>query len=1113
MVTLAACGGGSSDNGKAPDQDGEVIAPDAPPTVLLIDGADPGAPDQTLAKIISAYQLTGNPAVGKYQTLPAFDPMVRLGQLLFFSKALSVDYDVACASCHHPSLVGGDKLSLPVGVASYVQHLLGPGREVDPLKDFSPLADGGPNVPRNSQTIVNSALYKKAMFWDGRVFVMQGVEPPPGTTVAIRTPESGNNPDPKAGGSLLEVQARFPVTSPDEMRGFGHAELVTGEDVRNRIVERFRYGDARMMPTDITRWLKRFRAAFDNPDGTGEQLLTYENMQVALAAYQASQIFVDTPWKRYVEDNASALSETAKQGALLFFLAEEQGGLGCVGCHQGDHFTTEQFYNIGFPQFGHGKRSDSRDFGRYDVTRREQDRFAFRVPSLINVAATGPWGHTGAFDSMSEVLRYHADPVNAVEGYDFGLSMLEQFFSLLVNYPNAETYTREAIVAPNLATPYLPSRWLTDSEVQALSAFMGALTDDKMAEVASTGSCQFAVGCPTLWTIERTETDEDGERFADGNTLEMGRASPYDSVSTDGGDSGYQVEFPLSFPAQEQLTGFAELENCDVMPSAASNSGALAFTESAASLGLTKRHGYNVYSWELNNGGWTETLIMSGGISAGYLNDDCWPDLLFAGGDHSGLVLYSNEEGGGFARDSRFPAGVGGSVSNVALVDLDGDYRREWIAGNTRSGVVAVISWLDSFPYISELALLPMTRNTFGISAGDYNNDGYPDLYFNHWGVGGLPGTAPAFWRNDAGNSLRPADRAVKLSASDGISQQFNFASAFADFNDDGWQDLVVASDFGTSLVTQNTANGDGSRYFRNVTDRGIISDENGMGQAVGDFDNDGKLDWFVSSVFDPNGSAEGNWGVTGNRLYRNVSTAERVQFEDVTESAGVRQGLWGWGSCMADFNNDGWLDIFHENGFGYIPEDVRTDKTAFRIDNYKVMAAEFLSNRPALFINNGDGTFTDQAEVWGFEPSNGRGVVCFDFDRDGDIDIVVNNNSFTPLFHVNQAGSGPGRRFVSIRLQGLPPNTDALGARIEIVADTNGDGVIGPGETQTRVSERNDNYVSHNPPDIHVGLGSAGIIESIRVTWPDGTVDASCIGQPVNRFMVFRQGESACIE
>jgi len=96
----------------------------------------------------------------------------------------------------------------------------------------------------------------------------------------------------------------------------------------------------------------------------------------------------------------------------------------------------------------------------------------------------------------------------------------------------------------------------------------------------------------------------------------------------------------------------------------------------------------------------------------------------------------------------------------------------------------------------------------------------------------------------------------------------------------------LLASDFGTSKVLINQQNG----TFSDET-TGVISDENGMGAAVGDYDNDGDLDWFVTSIFDPDGAADGNWGITGNRLYRNQGDGT---FEDATDEAGVRHGFWG---------------------------------------------------------------------------------------------------------------------------------------------------------------------------------------------------------------------------
>ena len=124
-----------------------------------------------------------------------------------------------------------------------------------------------------------------------------------------------------------------------------------------------------------------------------------------------------------------------------------------------------------------------------------------------------------------------------------------------------------------------------------------------------------------------------------------------------------------------------------------------------------------------------------------------------------------------------------------------------------------------------------------------------------------------------------------------------------------------------------------------------MITDENGMGAAVGDYDNDGVLDWFVSSIWDPNGVVEGHWGVTGNRLYHGVDDGT---FIDATETAGVRAGYWGWGATWADFDNDGHLDLFHVNGFGRSLGYFET--------------REFVADPSRLFMANGDGTFTERS-------------------------------------------------------------------------------------------------------------------------------------------------------
>lgn len=182
-------------------------------------GSDPGSEtDQALRRLIRANGLTGDPAAGL--ELPSIDdPVAVLGRKLFFSKSLGGDRDSACVSCHHPTLGGGDALALSIGVGTDEPDLLGPGRAHP---------DGEFTVPRNAPTTFNLALWETGLFWDSRVELVDGSD--------IRTPDSDyGTADPEAGDTLSAAQARFPVTSADEMRGFEFALGGTDAEVRTAL--------------------------------------------------------------------------------------------------------------------------------------------------------------------------------------------------------------------------------------------------------------------------------------------------------------------------------------------------------------------------------------------------------------------------------------------------------------------------------------------------------------------------------------------------------------------------------------------------------------------------------------------------------------------------------------------------------------------------------------------------------------------------------------------------------------------------------------------------------------------------------------------------------------
>ena len=235
------------------DGDGYLNAEDSHPydASLPVDdnAGEPSELDQELLTLLSNIGFNPAELTGRELPVPG-DPLVELGKELFFSRSLSFGDDVACASCHDPRLAGTDNLSLSVGVGAHDPMIVGPGRRHDGNFYLDPEADFGPNVPRNSPTTFNIAFYDKAMFWDGRVETVEystsrGYYEPVltefenGSGAQIRTPDSHfGGPDPLAGPNLTVAQARFPVTSVDEMRGFSPDAGATGRDIRARIANK-----------------------------------------------------------------------------------------------------------------------------------------------------------------------------------------------------------------------------------------------------------------------------------------------------------------------------------------------------------------------------------------------------------------------------------------------------------------------------------------------------------------------------------------------------------------------------------------------------------------------------------------------------------------------------------------------------------------------------------------------------------------------------------------------------------------------------------------------------------------------------------------------------------
>lgn len=460
-IILGACSEGTESDGIDTNNDTNDTNP-TPATTAL---------DQELGVLLADQNISGDPSTGL--SIPSIDdPLSQLGMKLFYSKSLGGEMDSACVTCHHPSLGGTDNLSLSVGVEAIDVDLLGPGRRS---------INGEFPVPRNAPTTFNSALYRQSLFWDSRVKQLDS---------GIRTPDSAfDTPTTGAGSSLLTAQAKFPITSTEEMRterfetGSGNAVVRAHLSAR---IGGYDGGFNAASELSQNSWLNEFQAAFGTTE-SAETLVSYDNIAEALASYEASQVFINNPWKNYLDGDTNAISDQAKQGAVLFFTSRQNGGGDCSRCHAGDLFSDEDHHVVAFPQIGPGKGdgvTGDDDFGLERESGVRADRYKFRTPSLLNVSVTAPYGHTGAYETLREVVQHYDRPNRALAIFNnnnWCESITDNANNNNCNalFPNARNNTELAQDAldDQPQNDSLNGINLNNNEVNAIVAFLETLTD------------------------------------------------------------------------------------------------------------------------------------------------------------------------------------------------------------------------------------------------------------------------------------------------------------------------------------------------------------------------------------------------------------------------------------------------------------------------------------------------------------------------------------------------------------------------------------------------------------------------------------------------------------
>ena len=564
--------------------------------------------------------------------------------------------------------------------------------------------------------------------------------------------------------------------------------------------------------------------------------------------------------------------------------------------------------------------------------------------------------------------------------------------------------------------------------------------------------------------------DDDRFEVSDGNLkLKEGQSLDYEAATS--------VEVTITASDGDDST------TATVTVSVTDVSTVVQFTDATGASGILFVRGYMPTGVDSGFAQDADVREFGGGVAAGDYNDDGLVDLFIVRGDIGPNLLYRNKGDSTF-EDVAAEAGLAYTKSATenyrnsgpGFADMDGDGDLDLFIGGLEGDPAKIYrnkgdGTFEDVTVGSGLEAMN-ARYTLSSAFGDYDLDGDLDMFLGHWGTPRDFEDEPNLstenlWRNDTRDGvIRFADvsRASGISASivdedpqgsfGGSGHDYSFSPTFARITDDRYPDLVISSDFRTSRYYTN--NGDGT--FSDATDRDVIIDRNGMGSTLGDYDGDGDLDWFVSSIWtDPNEDGEQEFTV-GNRLYRNDDGV----LSDATEEAGVRDGSWGWGSCFADFDNDQDLDIYHTNG--WVPVE-------------KFAPYRFDTDTSRLFISDGEGVFTELSQEAGIvDNERGHGIVCGDFDNDGDVDIFQ--------MHRNETNAGTLWRndlsennYLRVKLNGRAPNTAAAGARITVTVN---------GEDQLREIMIGSNFTSQNPLVQVFGLGSSTQAD-ITVEWPDG--------------------------
>ncbi len=523
-------------------------------------------------------------------------------------------------------------------------------------------------------------------------------------------------------------------------------------------------------------------------------------------------------------------------------------------------------------------------------------------------------------------------------------------------------------------------------------------------------------------------------------------------------------------------------------PQGAPSPGAQATRNASASIqftNVTTASGINFVHFRGNDGIPINREIFGPGVCVADYDGDGYQDIYFVNGRdlyNRGIparnALYRNNGDFTFT-DVTESAGVPGTGYGLGCVwgDYDNDGFPDLYVTQYGRNVLYHNNGNGTFTDVTDKAGVAATEFGTLFHSGatffDYDRDGRLDLYVGGYvdlGPGSprycttsgtrtscppseYKGTPDVLYHNNGDGTFTNVTKSAKIYQPLGK----NLAVGAADYDNDGWPDLFVANDGLNAYLYHNERNGTFDE-IGTISGMGLASRGYAMAAmciSLGDYDNDGSLDLFITD-FQRN----------SDHLWHNDG---KGSFDEVTDQAGITvptRGVLGFGGGFFDYDNDGWLDLFVANGHVYPEVEQVSPDVQFKQIN-------------TLLHNEGNGKFVEATKLAGpgFQtPYVGRGVAFADFDNDGFIDLVVANNGDPPLLLRNMGGNG--NHFLNFKLVGTKSNRDAMGARIHVLAGS---------LSQIREIEGGGSYLSQSDLRANFGLGKATRADSVEVKWPSG--------------------------